>query len=228
MKGSLVAWFKAGYPHLKEQSGVPVWILPEHRLARVAEEVGDSGILAITQPLGINNRIEGLLEKAPELETSPIDAWRDAIRTWPHLIQVKEMVEACLETTGGILTLFKSGRLTADPIMVCRGVFVLSFAPFLLEGIPVLIEIAPLLKGDAGQPADLLRQYGRTLALDDILTAKEVDECIGRHSRWSEVATASVKQAINCPYTPKPIGVTPPMSPEMVTVLADMLKEDAR
>jgi hypothetical protein len=228
MKETLVTWIKAGYPHLKEQSGVPLWILPEHRFARVADEFGDNGVLAITGPLGVNNRIESLLEKAPELETSSVDVWQEAIRAWPPLIHVKDMVEACLETTGGIMRLFNSGRLYADPIMVCRGVVALSFAPFLLEGMPLLKDIAPVLNSDANRPADLLRQYGRTLALGDIMTAKEVDECIGRHSQWSEVATASVKQAINCPYTPKPIGVTPPMSPEMVTVLADMLKEDAR
>jgi len=227
MKGSLVACFKAGYPHLKEQSGVPVWILPEHRFARVADEFGDNGILAITRPLVANNRIESLLEKAPELETSSIDAWRDAIRAWPPLIHVKDMVDACLETTGGIMRLFKSGRLNVDPFMVCRGVFVLSFAPFLLEGMPLLIDIAPVLNGDANRPADLLRQYGRTLAVGDIVTAKQVDLCITRHSQWAELAAVSVKQATDCSYIPKPIGVTPPLSSEMTTILANMLKEES-
>ncbi len=225
MNGALVTWLKAGYPHLKEQSGVPVWILPEHRFGRVADEFGDSGILSITSPLGVNNKIEGLLEKAPELETSSVDAWREAIRAWPPLVHVKDMVETCLETTGGIMRLANCGRLYADPLMVCRGVVTLSFAPFLREGTPLLVDIAPVLNGDVNRPADLLRQYGRTLALGDIMTAKQVDSCIARHSRWAEVAAASAKQASDCSYIPKPIGVTPPLSPEMATVLTSMLKE---
>jgi len=227
MKETLVTWIKAGYPHLKEQSGVPLWILPEHRFARVADEFGDNGVLAITGPLGVNNRIESLLEKAPELETSSIDAWRDAIKAWPPLIHVKDMIEACLETTSGIMRLFNSGRLTADPVMVCRGVFVLSFAPFLLEGIPLLTDVAPVLNGNVNRPADILRRYGRTLALGDIMTAKEVDSCITRHNEWAELVTISLKQAANCSYIPKPIGITPPASSEVVTVLTDMLKEES-
>ncbi len=227
MSGTLVTWIKTGYPHLKEKSGLPVWILPEHRFGRVVDEFGDKGILAITRPLVVNNRIESLLEKAPALETSSADALQEAIRAWPPLIHVKDMVEACLETTDGIMRLFNSGRLYAEPVMVCRGVVALSFAPFLLEGMPLLKDIAPVLNGDANRPADLLRQYGRTLALGDIMTAKEVDLCIARHNEWAEVASASLKQATDCFYIPKPIGVTPPMSSEMATVLTNMLKEES-
>jgi hypothetical protein len=225
MSGALVTWIKTGYPYLKEQSGLPVWILPEHRFGRVVDEFGDKGILAITRPLLVNNRIESLLEKAPALETSSVDVWQEAIRAWPPLIHVKDMVDACMETTGGIMRLFKSGRLNVDPYTVCRGVMALSFAPFLLEGIPLLTDIAPVLNGDANRPADLLRRYGRTLALGDILTAEQVDSCIARYSQWAEVAAASLKQANDCSYIPKPIGVTPPLSSETVTVLANMLKE---
>jgi hypothetical protein len=228
MKETFVTWIKAGYPHLKEQSGVPAWILPEHRFARVADEFGDNGVLAIICPLGVNNRIESLFENAPELETSPVDAWREAIRAWLPLIHVRDMIEACLETTGGIMTLFKSGRLTADPYMVWRGVFVLSFAPFLLEGIPLLTDIAPVLNGDANRPADLLRQYGRTLIRGDIITAKQVDSCIARYNEWAELATISLEKANNCSYIPKPIGIAPPISSEVVTVLADMLEEEPK
>jgi len=228
MKEPLVTWLKAGYPHFKEQSGLPVWILPEHRFARLTDEFGDNGILAIARPLGVNDKVESLLEKAPELETASKDLWRVAAGDWPPLIHVKEMVEACLETTSVIMRVFNSGRLNADPVMICRDMVVLSFAPFLLEGIPLMIDIAPVLNGDANRPADLLRQYGRTLAVGDIVTAKQVDLCITRHSQWAELAAVSVKQAIDCSYIPKPIGVTPSVSSEMTTVLANMLKEDAR
>jgi hypothetical protein len=104
-------------------------------------------------------------------------------------------------------------------------VVALSFAPFFLEGIPLLVEIAPVLRGDASQPAILLRQYGRTLALNDIPAAKQVDDCITRYNQWVEAARLAVKKANECSYLPKPIGVTPPMSAEVVTVLADMVKE---
>ena len=147
---------------------------------------------------------------------------------WPLLSSVKEMVEACLEATTLIMRRFERGQLKAEPVMVCRGMVTLSSAPFWPEGKPVLNELAAVLKGDAGLPAELLKRYAGAVADGDIITVIQVDECIGRYSQWSQLAAELIKRASNFTYVPKPIGITPTISTEMVEVLAEMMKEDAR
>ena len=56
-------------------------------------------------------------------------------------------------------------------------------------------------------------------------TVSQVDDCIVRYSQWAEWAAIVVKRAITFPYTPRPIGVTLPMSAEIIGVLAEMIKE---
>ncbi len=228
MKGTLTTWLKAGYPHLKEQSGLPVWILPEHTVSRVADELGDDGILKMSRPLGLANGIDILLEKAPDPDKLPGEVWQATVIGWPSLSHVKDVVEACLEATSMIMRLFNTGRLKADPDMVCRGMVVLGFAPFFGEGKPVLNGLATVLKGDAGLPAQLLKRYAGVVAAGDIITLMQVDECIARYSQWAELATTFMNCAANFTYVPKPIGITPTISTEMVEMLAEMMKEDAR
>ncbi len=225
---TLVKWLKAGYPHLKERSGLPVWILPERTVSRVADEFGEDGIIEMSRPLGSANGIENLLEKAPDPDTLPGETWRAVVMGWPPLSSVKEMVEACLEATTLIMRRFERGQLKADPVVVCRGMVTLGSAPFSSEGKPVLNELASILKGDAARPAELLERYAGALVQGDTLTVKQVDECIARYGQWVQFAESFIKRASNFTYVPKPIGITPTISTEMVEVLAEMMKEDAR
>ncbi len=224
MNGTVGAWIKAGYPHVKERNELPAWILPEHRFARFVDELGDGSVIEIGRPLSLDSTID-MVAKAPAIETAPSEAWHMGLANWTPHAYVKGMVESCLETSSRILGLFNGGELSVDPILACRGMVALSFAPFFLEGIPLLVEIAPVLKGDAGQPANLLRTYGLTLALNDIPAAQQVDDCITRYNQWAEAARLVIKKANECSYVPKLIGVTPPMSAEVVTVLTDIVKE---
>lgn len=49
----LTKWLQAGYPHFKENSGMPVWLLPERSFAIVVDGLGDTKILEGSRCLGM-------------------------------------------------------------------------------------------------------------------------------------------------------------------------------
>jgi len=221
----LVKWLNAGYPHFKEYSGLSAWILPSRSFARIADEFGDNGILEMSQPLRFADDIEKLLEKAPDPDTLPDETWQIAVMCWPPLCQVEAMVEVCLEATSMIISQFHRGQLKAEPALICRSMPVLGFAPFVPQGKLLVEELASILKSDADRPSELMRGYAKAVVGGDMATVKQVDESIAKHSQWVEWAAIFVERAINFPYTPRPIGVTPLISAEIARVLAEMIKE---
>jgi len=221
----VVKWLKTGYPHFKKESGLPTWVLPEHSFTRAVDELGDSHILEVSRPLRFAEGLEVLLEKASDPETLPVETWQMAVMQWPPLVLVKPMVEACLEATALIMRQFCSGQPKAEPIMVCRGMAVLGFAPFLPQGEPVMREFACILQGDRSRPAELVKQYAAAVVSGDMLTLSRVDDCIVKHSQWMEWARIFLDAAQSLSYSPKMIAVTPPLSAELAGVLADMIKE---
>lgn len=64
--------------------------------------------------------------------------WQTAVICWPPLSQIKPMVEACLEATSMIMIQFYSGQLKAEPVVICRDMPVLGFAPFIPQGKPLV------------------------------------------------------------------------------------------
>jgi len=224
MRGQrLVTWLKTGYPHFKEESGLPVWILPERSFDKVADELGDWHILRMNQPLSFAEGVEDLFEKAPDPETLPIEAWRSTVICWPPLLQVRPMVEAYLEVVTMIVRYFQSSQPKVEPVRVCRSIAVLGFVPFVSQGEPLMAELASILKGDASHPEELVRCYASALIRGDELTIDEVDNCIARHSQWAEWAALFIEggQSLSC--TPKLVAVTPPVSTELVYVLVEMI-----
>jgi hypothetical protein len=221
----VVKWLKRGYPHLKEESRLPVWILPEHSFDKVADELGDYRILEVSQPLSFADGVEDLFEKAPEPETVSVEAWQMALMQWPPLLQVRPMVEACLESTAMIVRHFQSSQPKVEPVMVCRSMAVLGFALFVPRGEPLLAELGSILQDDTNEAAGLIRRYAQAVLHGDTLTIGHVDDCIARHSQWVEWAALFIGggQSLSC--TPKLVAVTPPVSTELVYVLAEMIKE---
>jgi len=218
-------WLKRGYPHLKEESQLPVWILPEHSFGKMADELGGGRILELSRPLGFAEGVEDLLEKAPEPETMPVEAWQTVVMQWPPLVIVKSMIEACLEATAMVERYFQSHQAGAPPLIVCRGMAVLGFAPFLAQGQPVMAELASILQGDRNRPAQLLRRYADAVVQGDVPTLRRVDDCIARHSHWLEWAGVFLEAAQSFPGSLKPVAVTPPLTAELAGVLADMIRE---
>jgi hypothetical protein len=226
MRGQrLVKWLKTSYPHLKDGSRLPVWILPEHFFDKVADELGDWHILEMSQPLSFADGIEDLFEKAPEPETLPIEGWRSTVICWPPLLQVRPMVETCLEATTMIVKCFQISQPKAEPVRVCRSMAVLGFAPFVPQGEPIMAELASILHGDGNQPTGLVRRYAEAVIRGDTLTIGQVDDCIARHSQWAEWAALFIEggQSLSC--IPKLVAVTPPVSTELVHVLVEMVEE---
>jgi len=217
-------WLKSAYPHLKEESRLPVWILPQHSFARIADELGDGRILELSRPLGFAEGLEDLLKKAPEPEAMSVEAWQTAVMQWPPLVMVKPMIEACLEATAMVERHFQSHQAT-QPLTICRGVAVLGFAPFLPQGQPVMGELASILQGDRNHPAQLLRRYAEAVVQGDVLTLRRVDDCIARHSQWLEWAGLFLEAAQGFPKSFKAVAVTPPLTAELAGVLADMIRE---
>lgn len=224
-----VEWLKKGYPHFKEESGLPAWVMPDHSFARVTNELGDEGIIELSQPLRFADGIEVLLDKAPEPEAVPSDVWQMMIKLWPAHSQVKPVVDIYLDSAGRILRQFQSGRLRADPVVICRGIGVLSCAPFVPMGRQLTEEVAAILQGDTDEPAMLVKRYAEAVICGDTVIVRRVDDCISRYSQWVEWARIFLQQMRDFPYIPpKPIGVTPPASTEIIDVLAQMMKEDGK
>jgi hypothetical protein len=221
----LAAWLKAGYPHVKAGSGLPPWLLPERSLNRTTDEVGDDGLLSMGRPLGMAEAAERLADNAPGPAAMSAEAWQQAIAGWPHLPRVRPVFEAFIEVSGGVMEHLRKTGPGMDPAVICRGMAVLLFAPLVGEGRWVLEEIAGALGGDAGRPEQLVRAYADAVLREDILTLESVNRCMLRDRAWSEWAAAVEEQVLSCRCTPRLIGVTPPLSPDLAAVLASMIEE---
>lgn len=79
----LVKLLQRGYPHFKEGSGLPSWVVPEHTFDRLTDELGDESILELCQPLQFAEDIERLVDQCPDPETVPAEAWQAAVKIWP-------------------------------------------------------------------------------------------------------------------------------------------------
>lgn len=219
----LIGGLKAGYPYLKAGSGLPAWLLPEHSLNSAADKLGDSGILEISQPLDLAKSI--VPEQLPDPASFSSEAWQNAVKDWPYLCHVRPVVEAFLEVAERVRAQLPSLRHRIDPRAAWRSMSVILFCPFADQGGELLGDLAGVLGCDAANPAELIRSYATAVERKEILTLEKVNECIVRYSAWDEWAKALQKQILDCQYTPRLIAVTPPLSAELASVLASIMKE---
>ena len=222
----IVKWLQTGYPYVKEESGLPAWIVPEHSFARITDELGDASILEACEPLHFADGLQELIDKAPDPDKVPPEMWQTALKLWPACSQVRPVVDICLDAAGNILRQFQSGRLKADREAVCRGAVVLGYAPFVPEGRRLTGEVGALLGVDVNEPAMLVKRYAEAVTSGDREMVNRVDDCIRNHSCWMEWWRRLLQRKGDFPHTAKPIGVTPPISAEIIGVLAQMMKEE--
>jgi len=220
-------WLKKGYPHFKKECGLPAHVLPQHSFVRLTDELGDENMLELSQSIMAPEGIQAAIDKEPDPETVPGEEWQAAVTLWPACPGVKPVVEAFLDTTGRIMRQYRSGQLKVSMEAVCRALVVLGFAPFLHTGRGIMEEIATILGGTANDPPEMIRRYADTVTNGNVETVSYVDDCIAKHSRWAAWAELLLQQVRNFPYTPKPVGITPPLSAEVFRVLAQMMKEGA-
>jgi len=221
----LSRWLTKGYPHFKEECGLPAHVLPEHSFVRLMDKLGDESMLGISQPLLSAEGIQVSVDKETDPETVPTEEWQAAITLWPACPGVKPVVEAFLDTTGRIMRQFHSGQLKVSMETVCRGMGVLGFAPFLHTGREIMEEIAVILGSTADDPPGMIRRYADTVTSGNVETVSYIDDCIAKHSRWASWAEMLLRQVRDFPYRLKPVAITPPLSAEVIRVLAQMMKE---
>ena len=221
----LAELIKTGYPHVKDEVGLASWVLPEHGLNRIVDEVGDSGILKVSQPLGLTESVERLLKNAPDPASVPPQAWQDAVMQWQSSSQINAVVAAYLETAGPVIAQSQSIKSRIDPMVICRSLAVLLFAPFIDQGKALLGELAGVLSRPANDPGELIKSYAEAVNRGDISTLEKVNQCIVKYSAWQEYASALQEQVLRCRYTPKLVAVTPPPSADLAGVLATLIKE---
>jgi hypothetical protein len=219
-------WLKKGYPHFKEESGLPAHVMPEHSFSRMTDELGDESIIELSQPLQLAEGIQDSIEKEPDPETVPTEVWKAAITLWPACPGVRPVVESCLDAIGRIMSQLRSGRLEMSVEVVCRAVVVLGFAPFIAAGREIMEDIATVLGGNADEPPGMIKRYTDAVTSGDIETVSNIDCCIAEHARWQGWVERLLQQVRDFPYTPKPVGITPPLSAEVIGALARMLKEE--
>jgi hypothetical protein len=221
----LSRWLKKGYPHFKEECGLPAHVLPENSFVRITDELGDESMLELSQPLLSAEGIQVSIDKEGDPDTVPTQEWQAAVTLWPARPGVKPVVEAFLDTTGRIIRQFHSGQLKMPMEIVCRALGVLGFAPFLHTGREIMEDIAIILGGTADDPPEMIRRYADTVTSGNVEKVSYIDDCIAKHRQWASWAELLLRQVRNFPYTLKPVGITPPLSAEVIRVLAQMMKE---
>jgi hypothetical protein len=223
----LSRWLKKGYPYFKEECGLPAHVLPEHSFVRLADELGDNNLQELSQPLLSAEDIQGSIDNKGNPETVATEELQAAITLWPACPGVKPVVEAFLDTTGRIMRQFHSGQLKMSMEIVCRALGVLGFAPFLHTGREIMEDIAIILGGTADDPPGMISRYADRVTSGNVETVSYIDDCISKHSQWAAWAELLLQQVREFPYRLKPVGITPPLSAEVIRVLAQMMKEGA-
>jgi len=218
----LTRWLRAGYPHFKENSGVPAWLLPERSFAIVVDGLGSTKILEGSRCLDL---LPDTANKIPDHESFSAGMWREACLDWPHLSLVSSIIMSLLESVDRVMTKHYRGELTIEPQVIFRSLMVIAFAPFVPQGRTVLQDIATILDGDAANPADLIRRYTDAVLNDEPGTATRVSECIVSHREWACWADFLQQLALSFNGNYKLVAVTPPLSEGLADVLADMIKE---
>jgi hypothetical protein len=221
----LSRWLKKGYPHLKEECRLPAHVMPEHSFNRLTDGLGDESMLGMSQPLLSAEGIQVSIDKEADPETVSGEELQAAITLWPACPGVKPVVESCLDATARIMRQFHNGQLKVSIEVVCRGMVVLGFAPFLHTGRAIMEDIAAILGSTADDPPGMIRRYADTVTSGNVETVSYIDDCISKHSRWGSWAELLLQQVRDFPYTLKPVGITPPLSAEVIRVLAQMIKE---
>ncbi|MBI2836614.1 MAG: hypothetical protein HYX85_02850 [Chloroflexi bacterium] len=223
-EGKLSGFIKSGYPHVKENTGMPPWVLPEYGFNRVVDEVGERGILKLAGPLGLADGMEPLLATAPDPAGVSAIQWDEAVKKWKSIPEVREVVAAFLEIRRSVNASLEHLQPAIDPAVICRCLSVLLLASFVRQGEPLLAEMAEIL-GQARSPAEIIRRYGEAVQRQDIAALDRVNQCISRYGNWAKCAAAMRETALGCRYGPKLVAVTPPASASLIGVLASMVKE---
>ncbi len=221
---SLTKLLEEGYPHFKEYSGIPVWLLPERSFAIVVDGLGDTKILEGSRCLDL---LPDTAKEIPDRESFSAGMWREACLDWPHLSLVSTIITSLLESVDRVMTKHYRGELTIKPQVIFRSLMVIAFAPFVPQGRAILQDIATILDGNAANPADLIRRCVKVVLRDEPVTVTRISECIDSHREWACWADFLQQLALSFNGNYKLVAVTPPLSEGLADVLSEMIKEES-
>ena len=223
MKQDLLAkHIKEGLLYFREVSELPEWLLPG--MSEVAARLGDKKILDLTADHKIKEEAEQLI-KQTETAIIPAESWRQGIAQWPAVDQVRPVVLALLRARDKIDALLRQGNKEANSFSMVRSLCTLAYAPFISDGAKILDSLANILGGSPGEPAILLNRYMESVASGDKDTLTHIDECILSDPFWKEWFDKLANTGKAFPFVPRVIGINPVSSPELIRLLATMIKE---
>jgi hypothetical protein len=222
-EGLLARYMEVGFPHLREVSGLPEWLVPD--VVESAHPLGDQAMLELVKPLGLAKRASAFLAHAPDPDSLSIEIWQDCIGRYPAIRQALPVTMALLRACEKVDALERRGVAGIRSASTVRALATIACAPFTLKGGKMLDRLAELLGGNTTEPAELLNRYVTALVSDDKDTLSRVEECIQRDQMWTTWFANFSNYARTFPHPPRMIGVSPVISSVLNQLIATMLKE---
>lgn len=222
-EGLLTRYIEAGFPHFRQITGLPEWLVPD--VVELAREMGDEGMLELATPLGLADQARSFLVQAPEADTVSIEVWQQAIGKWQATDQALPVSLALLRIWERVRYLQRRCELKVDATSFIRGLAVLSYVPFALNGDEILKKLAGILGGKAEEPAMLVDLYMMAVTNGEDNTLIGIEQLIRENRAWAAWSEKFLETGKAFPFIPRVIGVSPPLSGGLIQVLVTMIKE---
>ena len=221
--GLLTRYMEIGFPHLRQVSGLPEWLVPD--VAEAARNLGDEAILELAKPLGLAERASAFLAQAPDPDSFPVEIWQENIRRWPAIRQALPVTMALLRACEKVEALERRGVAGINSASTVRGLATIAYATFDPNGDKILDRLAGILGGSPAEPATLLNRYVKALEDGDKDTLAGTEECILQNPAWAEWSKRFIAEGMAFPFIPRVIGVSPIPTGELIQLLAAMIVE---
>ena len=221
--GLLTRYMEIGFPHLRQVSGLPEWLVPD--VAEAARNLGDEAILELAKPLGLAERASAFLAQAPDPDSLPVEIWQENIRRWPAIRQALPVTMALLRACEKVEALERRGVAGINSASTVRGLATIACATFTPNGGKILDRLAGILGGSPAEPATLLNRYVKALEDGDKDTLAGTEECILQNPAWAEWSKRFIAEGMAFPFIPRVIGVSPIPTGELIQLLAAMIVE---
>lgn len=221
-EGLLTRYVEAGLPHLRKIAGLPEWLAPD--AGKVIRELGDEGLLKLAEPLSISG-YKDFLERAPEANAVTSEMWQECLAKSQTVDQISPIIMALLQVWEKARSLRRREQLTVDPILFCRGLTVLSYAPFIPSGRSILRRLAEILGGTEANPPILLALFSKAVVEGDHRTLNSIERCIREEVSWTVWTEMILEMAGTFTFVPRAIGVSLPPSKQLARVLVPMILE---
>ena len=219
----LTRYLEAGFPHLRQTSRLPEWLVPD--VAGVAHKLGDKAIVDLAEPLGLSERVEAFLARAPEPDGLPVEAWQDGISRWPAAHQVLPVTMALLRACEKVDAMERRGLLRVDLASLARALATIAYASFTPNGSQILNRLASILGGTVAEPTELLDLYTTAVVKVDTDTLTGVEDCIRQNPVWAAWTKRLLATGKAFPFMPRVIGVNPVPTNDLIRLLAAMVRE---